>query len=227
MNLAFPSEYVAGAPALQVLVLGAAAFALFVITAAAHSGGGRPVIAAKIAGAGLIAVIGLNVALVRYVGLSPHIPLAAASATSIAMLLVLALSVGRIHQRYGSMFRLRSLVRTAVSGCGRILGGAAVSNRAGPPGGASAGRRIPRLPRDPSSTARDRWRRRGDRSRNPSAEIECGDRSGLGEGWTCRRVRGVRRVRVRGSAVSGRGGSGHTRHQLDPRMNSELGEDSL
>ena len=116
MNLAFPSEYVAGAPALEVLVLGAAAFALFVITAAVHSGGGRPAIAAKIAGAGLVAVIGLNIAFVRYVGLSPNIPLAAASATSIAMLLALALSVGRIHQRYGSVFRLRCLGRTAVSG---------------------------------------------------------------------------------------------------------------
>ena len=116
MNLAFPPEYVAGAPALEILVLGAAGFALFVITAAVHSGAGRPMVAAQVAGVGLVAVVFLNVSFVQYVGLGPDIPVAAATATTTAMLLALALSAARIYRHYGSVFRFAQVGRTAVAG---------------------------------------------------------------------------------------------------------------
>ncbi|MBC7172472.1 MAG: lipopolysaccharide biosynthesis protein, partial [Polyangiaceae bacterium] len=54
LRFAYGAEYVAGAPALRILAVGLVAFTLFVVSATAMGGSGRPIVSAGIAAVGLI-----------------------------------------------------------------------------------------------------------------------------------------------------------------------------
>jgi stage V sporulation protein B len=116
MRIAYTEEYLTGSGALQVLVLGAACFALFVITATALSGAGRPTTAAIIAGIGLVTVLIGNYVLVRLVGIGEHTVVAAASATSAGMFLTLVVSGVLVYQRFKAFLSPATVVRTAIAG---------------------------------------------------------------------------------------------------------------
>ena len=129
LRLAFPQPYVEGALALSVLVVGAAAFALFVITASAHSAAGRPTTAAWLAGGGLLLMVALNVFGLRWAfghvrnghtlgwggGVAPSVQatllLAAAVATTASMVATLFASVGVLQRRYGCVMSPPSVAR--------------------------------------------------------------------------------------------------------------------
>lgn len=115
LHLAFPDAYAAGASALEILVFGAAAFALFVISATAHSGAGRPLLAAGFAASGLVAVVLLNLALVRSAGVHGAMVKAAAVATTSGMLLALALSGVALARRFGAFLSVQTVARVALA----------------------------------------------------------------------------------------------------------------
>lgn len=86
VRLAYPAEYVAGAPALAVLIFGVGAFALFVVAATAISGAGRPSLAAGIAAVSLVVVVVADRFLITRAGLGNGTLAAAATGTAIGML---------------------------------------------------------------------------------------------------------------------------------------------
>jgi len=69
IRVLFPEPYALGAGALQILVFGMTAFALFVISATIVAGGGRPRLSAAVAVVGLVVVIGATYALVEALGI--------------------------------------------------------------------------------------------------------------------------------------------------------------
>ncbi len=101
MRLAYPVEYVAGAPALSVLVFGVGAFALFAVAATAISGAGKPSMAAMIAGVSLVVVIVANRILVMRAPLGAQSLEAAAVGTTTGMFLALLLSAWVIRRTFG------------------------------------------------------------------------------------------------------------------------------
>ena len=68
MRIAYPDEYLAGAGALRILVLGVCLFALFSVAATSLASGGRPGLAAKIGAVSALLVVALNVLFVRQAG---------------------------------------------------------------------------------------------------------------------------------------------------------------
>ncbi|MEM9189501.1 MAG: polysaccharide biosynthesis C-terminal domain-containing protein [Myxococcota bacterium] len=116
MRIAYPEEYLAGSGALQVLVFGAAAFALFVISATVISGAARPLIAAAIAAVGLVVVIGGNVVLVRLVGIGENTVSAAALGTSSGMFVALFLSAVAVYRRFGTYLAPLTVLRVGFAG---------------------------------------------------------------------------------------------------------------
>ncbi len=101
MRLAYPPEYLTGAPALSILIFGVAAFALFAVAATAISGAGKPSVAAMIAGASLLVVIVANRVLLMRAGLGDQTLQAAATGTVIGMVVALLLSAWVIHRSFG------------------------------------------------------------------------------------------------------------------------------
>jgi stage V sporulation protein B len=116
LRVAYPDEYVVGADALAVLVLGAAAFALFVISATALSGAGRPGIAAWIAALGLAAVVGLDRGLLELVGIGEHTLLATASGTACGMTLAMIISAVAVRAKLGAYVAPLSASRILIAG---------------------------------------------------------------------------------------------------------------
>jgi O-antigen/teichoic acid export membrane protein len=115
MRLAYPVEYLAGAPALSILVFGVAAFALFAVAATAISGAGKPSVAAMIAGVSLLAVVVANRALVLRAGLGEQMLEAAATGTAIGMVIALVLSAWVIRRLFGVFIPPATWLRAAVA----------------------------------------------------------------------------------------------------------------
>lgn len=101
MRLAYPADYLAGAPALSILVFGVAAFALFAVGATAISGAGKPSVAALIAAVSLLVVMVANRVLVMRAGLGGQTLAAAATGTAVGMLVALVLSAWVIYRSFG------------------------------------------------------------------------------------------------------------------------------
>ena len=115
MRIAYPSEYLVGAQALEVLVFGVAAFSLFAVAATAISGAGRPSVAAAIAATSLVMVVAANRTLVMRAGLGEPMLRAAATGTAIGMGVALLLSAWVLRGRFGVMIPAVTWVRTILS----------------------------------------------------------------------------------------------------------------
>lgn len=115
MRVAFPAEYLVGAGALSVLVFGAAAFALFVITATVMSGAGRPQVAMVVGFFGLLAVVGGNRLFVQMVGIGDLTPMAAAAGTTAGMVLALLLGAAVMYRAFHAFLPVASMVRAAIA----------------------------------------------------------------------------------------------------------------
>ncbi|MGB3052882.1 MAG: oligosaccharide flippase family protein, partial [Polyangiales bacterium] len=119
MRLAYPLDYLAGAPALSILVFGVAAFALFAVAATAMSGAGKPSVAAIIAGVSLLVVVVANRVLLMRAGLGDRTLQATATGTVIGMVVALLLSAWVIHRSFGVFIPVSSWARAALaSGAG-------------------------------------------------------------------------------------------------------------
>jgi stage V sporulation protein B len=126
MQLAYPAEYLAGAPALSILVFGIAAFALFAVAATAISGAGKPSVAAMIAGVSLLAVVIANRVLVMRAGLGEQTLEAAATGTAIGMVVALVLSAWVIYQQFGVFIPVATWIRAALAAAAGYATAAAV-----------------------------------------------------------------------------------------------------
>jgi len=115
MQLAYPAEYLTGAPALSILVFGVAAFALFAVAATAISGAGQPSLAAIIAGVSLLAVAVANRVLVMRTGLGEGTLVAAATGTTIGMVIALILSAWVIYKLFGVFIPVATWLRAALA----------------------------------------------------------------------------------------------------------------
>ena len=115
MRLAYPAEYLAGAPALSILVFGVAAFALFAVAATAISGAGKPSLAAIIAGVSLLAVVVANRVLVMRAGLGEQTLEAAATGTAIGMVIALVLSAWAVYQTFGVFIPVATWIRAGLA----------------------------------------------------------------------------------------------------------------
>jgi len=115
MRLAYPAEYLAGAPALAILIFGIVAFALFAVAATAISGAGMPSVAAIIAGVSLLTVVVANRVLVMRAGLGDQTLEAAALGTTIGMAVALLLSTWALHRALGVIIPAATWVRAALA----------------------------------------------------------------------------------------------------------------
>jgi stage V sporulation protein B len=116
MRLAYPSEYLAGTSALAILVFGVAAFALFAVAATAISGAGKPSIAALIAAVSLLTVFVANRVLVLRAGLGMEALRAAATGTTIGMVVALLLSAWVTYKSFGVFIPVLTWLRAALAG---------------------------------------------------------------------------------------------------------------
>ena len=126
MQLAYPAEYLAGAPALSILVFGVTAFALFAVAATAISGAGKPSVAAMIAGFSLLVVVVANRILLLRAGLGEQTLEAAASGTAIGMVVALLLSAWVIRSSFGVFIPVLTWVRAALAAGAGYAAAAAV-----------------------------------------------------------------------------------------------------
>jgi O-antigen/teichoic acid export membrane protein len=126
MQLAYPSDYLAGAPALSILVFGVVAFALFAVAATAISGAGKPSVAAMIAGVSLLVVVVANRVLLMRAGLGEQTLEAAASGTAIGMVVALLLSGWVIRRSFGVFIPGLTWVRAALAAVAGYTAAAAV-----------------------------------------------------------------------------------------------------
>ena len=115
MRLAYPADYLVGASALEILVFGVAAFALFAVAATAISGAGKPSMAASIAAVALLTVIVANRVLVMRAGLGEESLRAAATGTSIGMAVALVLSAWVLRREFGVFIPLSTWLRAALA----------------------------------------------------------------------------------------------------------------
>ncbi len=116
MRLAYPPDYAQGADALRILVFGVAAFAMFVVSATAVSGSGRPSIAAVIGGLALLTVVLAVRGLIDRVGLGEHTLRATALGTSLGMLVALLLSALALRFLLGALIPAMTWLRSGVAG---------------------------------------------------------------------------------------------------------------
>ena len=126
MRLAYPLDYLAGAPALSILVFGVVAFALFAVSATAISGAGKPSVAAMIAGVSLVVVVVANRVLLMRAGLGDQTLRAAATGTVIGMLVALLLSAWVIHRMFGVFIPVSTWARAALASVAGYSAAAAV-----------------------------------------------------------------------------------------------------
>ena len=115
MRLAYPSDYLVGAAALEVLVFGVSAFALFAVAATAISGAGKPSLAAGIAATALATVIVANRVLVMRAGLGQEALAAAATGTSIGMGVALVLSAWVLRREFGVFIPVVTSLRASLA----------------------------------------------------------------------------------------------------------------
>ncbi|NNE18784.1 MAG: lipopolysaccharide biosynthesis protein [Myxococcales bacterium] len=126
MRLAYPAEYLAGAPALSILVFGVVAFALFAVAATAISGAGKPSVAAMIAGVSLLVVVVANRVLIMQAGLGDQTLQAAATGTAIGMVVALLLSAWVIRRSFGVFIPVFTWARASVASVAGYAAAAAV-----------------------------------------------------------------------------------------------------
>ena len=119
-------DYLAGAPALSILVFGVVAFALFAVSATAISGAGKPSVAAMIAGVSLVVVVVANRVLLMQAGLGDQTLRAAATGTVIGMLVALLLSAWVIHRMFGVFIPVSTWARAALASVAGYSAAAAV-----------------------------------------------------------------------------------------------------
>ncbi|MCA9604109.1 MAG: hypothetical protein KC619_00820, partial [Myxococcales bacterium] len=117
LRIAYPDGYLEGEAALQILVLGQVAFALFVIGATIVAGSGRAGIAAGVAVAGLVVVMVATWSLLVAFGIEGSSPLVATAigtslGTSFAMLAIGVL----VYRAFGTFVPVLSVVRGLVAG---------------------------------------------------------------------------------------------------------------
>lgn len=117
VRLAYPADYVVGAPALAILVFGIVAFALFAVAATAISGAGKPSLAAGIAGVSLVVVVVANRLLIMRAGLTTETLAAAATGTSIGMAVALVGAAVTIYFLFGVFIPFLTWVRAALAAC--------------------------------------------------------------------------------------------------------------
>ncbi|MFW6049784.1 MAG: lipopolysaccharide biosynthesis protein [Myxococcota bacterium] len=115
IRIAYPDEYLVGAPALGVLVFGLVMFALFAIGATTLSGAGRPSLSAGMAAAALVVVIVANRLLVMWAGLGEHTLRAAALGTTLGMGVALLLVGAMVHRTFGAFLPPASVVRSLIA----------------------------------------------------------------------------------------------------------------
>lgn len=115
MRLAYPDEYLAGAPALEVLSFGIVACSLFAVAGAILSSAGRPFVTALIAIAGLVVSVTGTALLVRQAGVGEGALAAAALGSSLGMGVAFVLSGVVIHLRFRTLFPPASVVRAAAA----------------------------------------------------------------------------------------------------------------
>ncbi len=113
VRLAYPADYVAGGPALAILVFGVSAFALFVVSATAISGAGRPALAAAIAAGSLVAVVISTRLLIGRAGLGTETLAATATGTTIGMVIALVGSGLALYARFRVAIPIRTWARAA------------------------------------------------------------------------------------------------------------------
>ena len=116
MRIAYPEEYLAGAPALGVLVFGLVAFALFVISATVLSSSGSPGTAAAIAALALAVVVGANWAFIHRAEPGEGVLVAAASATTLGTTLACLLAGAAVFARFRAFVPVATVVRGLLAG---------------------------------------------------------------------------------------------------------------
>ncbi|MGB5415181.1 MAG: lipopolysaccharide biosynthesis protein [Polyangiales bacterium] len=126
MRLAYPAEYLAGAPALSILVFGVVAFALFAVAATAISGAGKPSVAAMIAGVSLLVVVVANRVLLMRAGLGDQTLQAAATGTAVGMVVALLLSAWVIRRSFGVFIPVFTWARASLASVAGYTAAAAV-----------------------------------------------------------------------------------------------------
>jgi len=126
VRLAYPADYVAGAPALAILIFGIVAFALFAVAATAISGAGQPSLAAGIAGVSLLAVVVANRLFIMRAGLGSETLGAAATGTAIGMAVALVGSVLAVYFLFGVFIPVLTWIRAALAACVGYIVAAAV-----------------------------------------------------------------------------------------------------
>lgn len=117
MRIAYREEYLVGAPALAILIVGVVMFTLFVICATALSGAGRPGLAAGIAAVGVAVVLVAGTLLVRASGGGEAAIPAMALGTSLGMGLAFALAGVAVWFRFRALFAPLTLLRAALAAC--------------------------------------------------------------------------------------------------------------
>ena len=126
VRLAYPADYVAGAPALAILIFGIVAFALFAVAATAISGAGQPSLAAGIAGVSLLAVVVANRLFIMRAGLGSETLGAAATGTAIGMTVALVGSALAVYFLFGVFIPVLTWIRAALAACVGYIVAAAV-----------------------------------------------------------------------------------------------------
>jgi stage V sporulation protein B len=111
MLLAYPDEYVAGAPALEVLSLGIVAFALFVLAGTILTSAARPLLTATIAVVGMLVAVAGNYLFVQRVGIGEDTLAAAALGTTLGMVVVFLLAGAAVYLRFQTLLPPFSVVR--------------------------------------------------------------------------------------------------------------------
>lgn len=116
IRIAYPEEYLAGAPALGVLVFGLVMFALFVIGATTLSGAGRPALSAILGAVALGVVVVANRLFVMGAGLGEHTLRAAALGTTLGMGVALLLVGTMVYRAFGAFLPWASVARAVAAG---------------------------------------------------------------------------------------------------------------
>jgi O-antigen/teichoic acid export membrane protein len=115
LDLVFPREYQAAAPALSVLPIGIAAFGLMVVSNTIMSGAGHPGRALGVVLGALVAVVVSVFTLVSKSGPGPESLTATAGGTSIGMVVGLVISGIVVYRRFGTFWPWLSLLRVGVA----------------------------------------------------------------------------------------------------------------
>ncbi len=128
LSIPYRSDYVFfGAPALSVLAFGNVAFCLFAIAGTILNGAGRTKDAIASAGVTLVLAVIANAIVIPQYGIGRDMLLAAATATSGAMLVGAIFSGWLIYRVLGAFLPVMTVIRVVVAVCGAIAVGRFVS----------------------------------------------------------------------------------------------------